>query len=77
MKEYMTPKTVGEEHRALVWFAPPHYSLLKIYIYWFTLHSVVELNLWRHSHEKKLTQELLVRFLWQLATSMALPQAGW
>jgi hypothetical protein len=42
----MTPQTVGDEHWALVWLAPPYYSLLKPGMYQFALHSVVELNLW-------------------------------
>jgi hypothetical protein len=28
----------------LVWFAPPHYSLLRAHMYWFTLQRVVEVN---------------------------------
>jgi hypothetical protein len=47
MNEYKyDPHTVGDEHLALVWFALPHYSLSKMCKYCFTLHSIVELNLW-------------------------------
>jgi hypothetical protein len=64
----MTPKTVEEKHWALVWFALPCYSLLKTLRYWFVLHSylaqlIVTLPL------RDLTQELLIRFLWQLVSS--------
>lgn len=41
----MTPQTAGDEHWALVWFALPQYSSLTTHMYWFTLHSVVKLNL--------------------------------
>ena len=34
----MTPQTVGDEHRALAWFAPPRYCLLTTHMYWFALH---------------------------------------
>lgn len=35
----MTPQTVGDEHLALVWFAPSRYSLLTTCTYWSALHS--------------------------------------
>jgi hypothetical protein len=57
----MTPQTAGMG--ALVWFALPRYSLLRTYMYWFTLHSIVELCMWQCPHWEKLAQELLVRFL--------------
>ena len=40
----MTPQKMGA--RALVCFAPPHYSLLTTCMYWFALHCVAELRLW-------------------------------
>ena len=42
----MTPQTVGDEHWELVWFALSPYSLTNTCMYWFLLHSIVELNLW-------------------------------
>jgi hypothetical protein len=59
----MTPQTVGDKHWALIWFALPHYSLLTTHVYWFALHSIVELNLWYHCHWEELTQELFMQFL--------------
>ena len=40
----MTPQTVGDKHWALVWFVS--LSSLTTHLYWFALHSFVELNLW-------------------------------
>ena len=39
----MTPQTMGAQ--ALVRFALPHYSLLMIHMYWFTLHCDAEIPL--------------------------------
>lgn len=44
-------------------------SVLMTSTYWFTLHRVAEFHLW-WLHKKKLTKELLVRFLWLLSTSV-------
>ena len=69
----MTPQTVEDEHWALVWFAPPHYSSLKTCMvhltqsYWAQL--VVMLPL------RETCQELLMKFLRQLAASVASPHA--
>lgn len=57
----MTPQIVGDEHRALVWLPSPRYSSLTTHMYWFTLHSVVEL-----CPREKLAPELLVRYLQHL-----------
>jgi hypothetical protein len=40
-------------------------------MYWFTLHSLVELNLWLMLTLRD-TQELLVRVLWQLSLASGL-----
>ena len=40
-------------------------------MYWFTLHSIVELNLWLMLTLRD-TQELLVRVLWQLSLASGL-----
>jgi hypothetical protein len=45
-------------------------------MYWFTLHSIVELILWQCCLWKKLAQELLMRFLQQLDISKVSSQAG-
>ena len=62
------PQTVGA--RTLVCFALPHYSLLTTCIYWFALCCIAELCLW-WLHKKKLTKELVLRFLQLLAISSA------
>jgi hypothetical protein len=49
----MTPPTVGDEHRALVWFDPPRYFSLTTHVYWFALHSIVELTLCNATTEGK------------------------
>jgi hypothetical protein len=69
----VTPQTVGDKHWALVWFALP----LMTFMYWFVLYTFVELNLWKLCHWEKLAQELLMRFLQELAAFVASPQACW
>ena len=49
-----------------------------VHVFLFTLHSVVKFNLWSCLHwEKPAEEEPLVRFLQQLADSLASPQASW
>lgn len=73
----MTPQTVGDRHWALVWFPLLHHSSLTTHMYWYALHSVIELNLWQCHHWEKPTQELVLSSLQQPDTPQALPQTGW
>jgi hypothetical protein len=69
----MTPQTVGDEQ----WFGLLHLTILE------EPHTCVGSpciallsSTCGDASREKLSQELLVKFLWQLATAEALPQAG-
>ena len=78
MKEYKyDPQTVWDEHWALVWFVLPCYSSLMICMYWFTFHSIVELNFWKLPTLRETRPRTAHEFPAAVATSAALPQANW
>ena len=58
----MTPRTVGDDYWAWVWFGLPHYSSLMTCMYWFVIHRVLVMLSLRETNPR---------------TSCEVPAAAW